>query len=372
MMTNPFDWTILPQKQAETFQAEIISNSPFGVPLQKLGEKSASKDTRGLCETKHFVETWVSLGVGDQDPTKITTDSEAKKYIVPGESSLIVAFYPQDTSGGGKVEAWFNKWIVTPLINTGAVVLSPLGVLLISVGDFMSNAAFWVTGGAIGSDITLEDWGQDVVETIPTDSRGGNFLTAVGCTFSWFDACYNEEGERERGLWSYFAENYQANEAGETTDSLFGTTLHPANADAHKVLVDISVERPNGVVVQKHRKFVAGLPEIYEQDGDVFQKPGLGVFAIDEPGEWTVRITPAAWGTCANVEWESVETFTVETPDGWDSSETTADESEAKETTQKVNQWLEDAGLPTGVTVAAVATAAIVGVSLFSFKLLSR
>lgn len=369
MMTNPFDWTSLPRKQAETFQAEIISNSPFGVPLQKLGEKTASKDTRGLCETQHLVETWVSLGVGDQDPSTIRTASEAKRYIVPGESNLIVAFYPQDTSGGGKVEQWFNDWIVTPLIKTGAVVLSPLGVIAITAGDFISNTAFWVTGGAVGGRVTREEWGQNVVDLIPTESAGGKTLTAIGCTITpWMKVCRDSDDKLDRGLWSVFS----ADTVGEATDSLFGTTLHPANADAHKVLVEISVERPNGVVVQKHRKFVAGLPEIYEQDGEVFQKPGLGVFAIDEPGEWTVRITPAAWGTCANVEWESVETFTVDTPEGWNPSETLLEPDEATETTQRVNQWLEDAGLPAGVTVAAVATAAIVGVSLVSFKLLSR
>ena len=108
MIYNPFDLFIPSQHmlRAETYSAEIIRNSPFGVPLKKLGDYEKERDTGELCGSKHFVETWVSLGAVDEETaTTVGAMSEDKKYIIPGQSNIIVGFYPQDTRGGGIVEA---------------------------------------------------------------------------------------------------------------------------------------------------------------------------------------------------------------------------------------------------------------------------
>ena len=108
-------------------------------------------------------------------------------------------------------------------------------------------------------------------------------------------------------------------ETEEAYDTYFGTNYHNANANGHKILVEISVERPDGTVVQKHAKYVAGSPEVYDDEANtLYQKPGLGVFAIDDPGTWTVKLSPTAWATCANVDWSQVIRYRSTKPSWWD------------------------------------------------------
>ena len=155
-------------------------------------------------------------------------------------------------------------------------------------------------------------------------------------------------------------------------DTYWGTNYHSADAAAHKILVTITLEREDGTTVQKHEKFITGSPEVYEENGNIYQKPGLGVFAIDEPGTWTVTMSPIAWGTCSNVDWSNTYTIDVPKPEWWDLETESAQEEEIETLTAQMNTKLEDLGLPTGLTVAAVAGIAITGVALLSYKFLNR
>jgi hypothetical protein len=371
MIYNPFDLFIPSQhmRRAETYSAEIIRNSPFGVPLKKLGDYEKERDTGKLCGSKHFVETWVSLGAVDEETaTTVGAMSEDKKYIIPGQSNIIVGFYPQDTRGGGMVEAWFIEYIMTPLINTGKVLWGAGEVLTIGVGDFISNPVKWVS-----NEETRRDTAVSIIEAVPQDSTAGSVLTAIGCTFSWFSNCYDEDGNRDKGLWA--SEEFK-NETGTTTqmpdDTYWGTNYHSADAAAHKILVTITLEREDGTTVQKHEKYVAGSPEVYEENDNIYQKPGLGVFAIDEPGTWTVEMSPMAWGTCANVDWSKSYTIEVPKPEWWDDQTESEQEEEVEALTTQINTKLEDLGIPAGLTVATFAGLSIAGVALLSYKLLNR
>jgi len=374
MIYNPFDLFIPSQhmRRAETYSAEIIRNSPFGVPLKKLGDSEKERDTGKLCGSKHFVETWVSLGAVDEETaTTLGAMSEDKKYIIPGQSNIIVGFYPQDTRGGGMVEAWFIEYIMTPLINTGKVIWGAGEVLTIGVGDFISNPIKWVS-----DEETRRETAVNIIEAVPQDSTAGSALTAVGCSvYFWGDACKDDDGDLDRGIWSYFAEDFR-NETGTTTglpdDTYWGTNYHSADAAAHKILVTITLEREDGTKVQKHEKYVAGSPEVYEDSGDLYQKPGLGVFAIDEPGTWTVEMSPMAWGTCANVDWSKSYTVEVPKPEWWDEQTETEQEQEVEALTTQINTKLEDLGIPAGLTVATFAGLSIAGVAFLSYKLLNR
>ena len=378
MIYSPFDLVGLNNhfKSAETHRAETILNSPFGVPLRKIGTVDKKRDTGTLCGSRHYVETWVSLGATDEETaTEIGTMSDEKQYIVPGQSSIIVGFSPQDTSGGGKVQKWFEDFILTPLIETGKVVVGGLTgapqVLTIFVGDFISNPVNWVS-----SEAAKRETAQGIIDAVPQDSLAGGALTAIGCTFSWFDVCYDEDGKRDRGLWSYFtAEEFNSETAVETErayETYFGTNYHNASAAAHKILVEISVERPDGTVVQKHAKYVAGSPEVYDDEANtLYQKPGLGVFAIDEPGTWTVKLSPTAWATCANVDWSESYTIEVAKPSWWDERTESGEEQEIESLTANINEKLEDTGL-SGLTVAGLAGVSIAGVGLLTYMLLNR
>lgn len=368
MIFNPFDLTIPPpMKTNKQYRAEVIRNSPFGVPLKRIGEYDKERDTGTLCGSRHYVETWVSLGTVDEETaTEVGAMSEDKKYIVPGQSNIIVGFSPQDTGGGGKVQKWFEDYILTPLVETGKVVLGPT---VIFVGDFIKNPKKWVS-----DEETRRETAQTIIDTIPRDSTGGNFLTAVGCTFTWFDVCKDDDGNYERGLWSLLAEDFNSEvyiETEEEYDTYFGTNYHNANAGAHKILVDISVERPDGTVVQKHSKHVSGNPEVYEDGNDLYQKPGLGVFAIDEPGTWTVNLSPVAWGTCANVSWSKSYTIEVPKPSWWDERTESEEEQSIESLTANINEKLEETGI-SGLTVAGLAGLSIAGVGLLTYKLLNR
>ncbi len=358
MIYNPFDLVVpTTNHKAETYSAETILNSPFGVPLKLIGESTKERDTSKLCGSKHFVETWVSLGASDEETaTSVGAMSEDKKYIVPGQSNIIVGFSPQDTSGGGKVQKWFEDHILGPIIQGLGVVWDVTTPLRLVVGDFISNPSNWVSDKEV---------------------RRETALTAVGCTFTpWMSACQDDKDDLDRGLWSYFWAEEFKNETGTTTqlpdDTYWGTNYHNADAAAHKILVTITLERADGSIVQKHEKYISGSPEVYEEEGNIYQKPGLGVFAIDEPGTWTVTTSPIAWGACSNVDWSNTYTIEVPKPEWWDLETESAQEEEIETLTAQMNTKLEDLGLPTGLTVAAVAGIAITGVALLSYKILNR
>ena len=374
MIYNPFDLVVpTTNHKAETYSAETILNSPFGVPLKLIGESTKERDTGKLCGSKHFVETWVSLGAADEETaTSVGAMSEDKKYIVPGQSNIIVGFSPQDTSGGGKVQKWFEDYILGPLIDTGKIIWysssGAIKVLPIFLGDFISNPVNWVSDKEVRRETAV-----NIIDAVPQDSKSGSALTAIGCTFSWFSACYDKDGNRDKGLWA--SEDFK-NETGTTTqvpdDTFWGTNYHNADAAAHKILVTIMLERADGSIVQKHEKYISGSPEVYEEEGNIYQKPGLGVFAIDEPGTWTVTMSPIAWGACSNVDWSNTYTIDVPKPEWWDLETESAQEEEIETLTAQMNTKLEDLGLPTGLTVAAVAGIAITGVALLSYKILNR
>lgn len=382
MIYNPFDLFIPSQqmRRAETYSAEIIRNSPFGVPLKKLGDYEKERDTGKLCGSKHFVETWVSLGAVDEETaTTVGAMSEDKKYIIPGQSNIIVGFYPQDTRGAGIVEAWFIEYIMTPLINTGKVIWGAGEVLTIGVGDFISNPVTWVS-----DEETRRETAVSIIEAVPQDSTAGSTLSEIGCSVPGVNLvgyCRDGSNTGSKGLinriwnWEWDAEEFR-NETGTTTglpdDTYWGTNYHNADAAAHKILVTITLEREDGTTVQKHEKYVAGSPEVYEDGGDLYQKPGLGVFAIDEPGTWTVEMSPMAWGTCANVDWSKSYTVEVPKPEWWDEQTESEQEQEVEALTTQVNTKLDELGIPAGLTVATFAGLSIAGVALLSYKLLNR
>ena len=273
-MLSPFDLTLWPRTyQADTFSAEIIRNSPFGVPLKKIGSLEETKDIAKLCGSKHFVETWVSLGTGDETKYEVGVDSDEKKYVVPGESNIIIAFYPQDTSGGGAVQAWFEEWIFGPLITACKWAWNTGEEVVIGVGDFLTDTGNWVLPAEDRRDIA-----EGIIDYVPEESIVGGVLTAIGCTFSWMSACKDEDGKQDRGFWSLFAEEYKT-ETGTTTElpdaSYWGTSYHNAAAEMHKILVTMTLERPDGSTTQKHEKYITGNVEVYVDDnGDLQQKPG--------------------------------------------------------------------------------------------------
>ena len=383
MIYNPFDLFIPSQqmRRAETYSAEIIRNSPFGVPLKKLGDYEKERDTDKLCGSKHFIETWVSLGAVDEETaTTVGAMSEDKKYIIPGQSNIIVGFYPQDTRGGGIVEAWFMN-ILNAFIDTGKLVFSGdwAEVLSIGVGDFISDPVKWIS-----SEETRRETAVSIIEAVPQDSASGTTLSEIGCSVpgvNFVGYCRADSDTGSKGLlnrgWNFVfgAEEFR-NETGTTTglpdDTYWGTNYHNADAAAHKILVTITLEREDGTTVQKHEKYVAGSPEVYEDSGDLYQKPGLGVFAIDEPGTWTVEMSPMAWGTCANVDWSKSYTVEVPKPEWWDEQTESEQEEEVEVLTAQVNTKLEELGLPAGLTVATFAGLSIAGVALLSYKLLNR
>ena len=94
MIFNPFDLIIHPSmKTSKQYSAEVIRNSPFGVPLKQIGDYEKERDTETLCGSRHYVETWVSLGTVDEETAvEIGAMSDDKKYIVRSNRILSWAF----------------------------------------------------------------------------------------------------------------------------------------------------------------------------------------------------------------------------------------------------------------------------------------
>jgi len=229
----------------------------------------------GLCGSKHAV--WIGI----QPPP-----AGGPNKIIPFENNIVVAFWANDTSGGG--------------------VLDP-GAIIGGIGTMITDPEEYETTVAKGLDIV---WSRDN-ETL------GDYVEAVGFTAVYvvtapvrvvatgLNKSYNyltDCGDR----W-YCAET---DESYKTDTDFLGMDYHSAAADFHKVSIEVTC-RQNGKTRVVHDTELSGTSAVY--DGNK-PKPALAYFVIDSPGQWKVRVKSMASGGCADPRLDVVETFTVAEP----------------------------------------------------------
>ena len=296
---NPFQHILLNSK-AQTFaaSADIPGSSPtVAIDLRK--NKTKERDPRGLCGSKHAV--WIGI----QPPP-----AGGPNKIIPYENSIVVAFWANDTSGGG--------------------VLDP-GAIIGGIGVAASDPKKYRETVDKGQDIVLQNY-EDCKEENGFWNCKGEFTEAViftglnqtfGRVGSWYAAVPNSvntianhyglwdsnEPEDEDDVW-YDPRDWLDAEQSFATDFL-GLDYHNLSADAHKVSVEVTC-RQNGVTRVVHDTELAGTSEVYGAGKK--PTPALAYFIIDSPGEWKVRVKSMASGSCADPRLDVVETFTVHPP----------------------------------------------------------
>ena len=123
---NPFQHNLL-NKQAQTFaaSADIHGTSP-AVEIDLRKDKTKERDPRKLCGSKHAV--WIGI----QPPPE-----GGPNKIVPFENNIVVAFWANDTSGGG--------------------ILDP-GAVIGGIGTMVSDPKHYEKTVATGLDIVNQNY----------------------------------------------------------------------------------------------------------------------------------------------------------------------------------------------------------------------
>ena len=247
----------------------------YDVAIDLRENKTKERDPRSLCGSKHAV--WIGI----QPPP-----AGGPNKIIPFENNIVVAFWANDTSGGG--------------------VLDP-GAIIGGIGTMITDPEEYEQTVAKGLDIV---WSRDN-ETV------GDYVEAVGFTAVYVvtapvrvvanvaNTSYNyltDCGDR----W-YCAET---DKSYKTDTDFLGMDYHSAAADFHKVSIEVTC-RQNGKTRVVHDTELSGTSAVY--DGNK-PKPALAYFVIDSPGQWKVRVKSMASGGCADPRLDVVETFTVAEP----------------------------------------------------------
>ena len=296
---------------SKTFKAsaDIPGSSPnIEIDLRKDKTKERdpgmfSKDTgyapTGLCGSKHAV--WIGI-----QPPPVGGPNK----IIPFENNIVVAFWANDTSGGGILDpgaimGGIGVAITDPkkyreTVDTGQQIVVQ------NLADCMDKeGTIWQCKG---------EWAEATVFTglNQTVGRAGSWVAAVPNSVNTIANHYglwdSNEPEDEDDVW-YDPRDWLDAEQSFATD-YFGMDYHSAAADFHKVSIEVTC-RHNGKTRVVHDTELSGTSAVY---GGNKPKPALAYFVIDSPGEWKVRVKSIASGGCADPRLDVIETFTVADP----------------------------------------------------------
>ena len=278
---NPFQYNLL-NKQAQTFaaSADIPGTSP-AVEIDLRKDKTKERDPRSLCGSKHAV--WIGI----QPPP-----TGGPNKIIPFENSIVVAFWANDTSGGG--------------------ILDP-GAVIGGIGTMITDPTHYENVVKEGYDIIKQQYEDGDASWL--EYRAYQVVYAGSMPARWVA----NMGNSASTIWNksklspknWFAETNES----FATDYL-GMDYHNVGAAAHKVSIEITC-RQNGVTRVVHDTELAGTSEVYAGNQPL---PSLAYFVIDSPGQWKVRVKSMASGSCADPRLDVVETFTVVSPPPTDES----------------------------------------------------
>ena len=282
---------------SKTFKAsaDIPGSSPnIEIDLRKDKTKERdpgmfSKDTgyapTGLCGSKHAV--WIGI-----QPPPVGGPNK----IIPFENNIVVAFWANDTSGGGVLDpgaiiGGIGTMITDPeeyeqTVGSGQqIVVQNLADCMDKEGTIWQCKGEWAEATAY-TGVYIVTAPVRIVAAVANKSY--NYLT--DCGDRWYCA--------------------ETDESYKTDTDFLGMDYHSAAADFHKVSIEVTC-RQNGKTRVVHDTELSGTSAVY--DGNK-PKPALAYFVIDSPGKWKVRVKSMASGGCADPRLDIVETFTVAEP----------------------------------------------------------
>jgi hypothetical protein len=282
---------------SKTFNASAdIPGYDVAIDLRK--DKTKERDPKKICGSKHAV--WIGI-----QPPPVGGPNK----IIPFENSIVVAFWANDTSGGG---------ILDPGAIIGGITVAATDpkkyretvdkgqdIVIQNYEDCKKENGFWNCKGEFTEAVVFSGLNQTV-------GRAGSWVAAVPNSVNTIANHYglwdSNEPEDEDDVW-YDPRDWLDAEQKFATDFL-GLDYHSAAAMTHKVSVEITC-RQNGKTRVVHDTELSGTSEVYDGNKPL---PALGYYTIDSPGEWKVRVKSIASGGCADPRLDVVETFTVAEP----------------------------------------------------------
>jgi LPXTG-motif cell wall-anchored protein len=236
--------------------------------------KSNRADTNLLCGSEHSFDVAYSSQNG---------------VAVPIKDYIVVAFTPQDTSGGGKVEEYFNRIV-------SGVVSAPS-----QAGE------------------ALADWSRDRGVVYGEGVEGGfakGYKESVDWTGTQIKKLKFWAEETSFSADSPFYTPYSSKTTFNT--DWVGTEYHPVNAVYHRIRIKIYCTY-EGIKSKKYDSELAGCSPLVSGDEciDCCDTVSISQFLINSPGTWEVEISPIASGSCSNPKYTDKGSFEVPTPEGW-------------------------------------------------------
>lgn len=241
--------------------------------------KSNKADTNLLCGSEHSFDVAYSSQNG---------------VAVPIKDYIVVAFTPQDTSGGGKVEEYFNRLV-------SGVVSAPS-----KAGE------------------ALADWSRDR-GVVYGEGVEGNIAKGIKNTGDAILDIPSNAGKIWDSIWdaetSFSADSpFYTPYSSKTTFNTdwVGTEYHPVNAVYHRIRIKIYCTY-EGIKSKKYDSELAGCSPLVSGDEciDCCDTVSISQFLINSPGTWEVEISPIASGSCSNPKYTDKGSFEVPTPEGW-------------------------------------------------------
>ena len=246
-----------------------------GTKIQKVGEKTRSKDPDTLCASKHNAVIGVT-----------TTDTGE---IIPFESSIVVLFTAADTAGAGLVGEAYTTLIFDPLEYERVV--------------------------KEGKDIMAQKYEDG--EASALEYYGYNTAYYGSMPVRWVVTAPSNAKKIWKSIFG--AESFNAD--------VWGTDYNYEDSPAHKIRIKIT-NKFNGVIRTVYDSELAGSSTTFKEGGKTFVEPSVSYFAVDSPGLWTITADSIGSGSCANPKLALRETFNVATPENWGKDEPEDSESE--------------------------------------------
>ncbi len=267
-------------------------------------DKTKERDPASVCGSKHSV--WIGI-----EPPPVGGPNK----IIPYENNIVVAFWANDTSGGG--------------------VLDP-GAIMGGIGTMITDPKEYHDTLGEGQSVVWQEW-KDCSGVGECAGKGTQLVV-----YSVANVTVGVVGRAVGGLFSAGKAIGKAtcfwcaeSEAESFETDWVGLDYHNLSAAAHKVSIEISC-RYQGKTRIVHQTELAGTSEVYGMEKN--PKPALAYFVIDSPGEWKVRVKSLASGTCADPRLDVVETFNVAEP----KSTAEAEDSDSKESPAALDRLFAD------------------------------
>lgn len=269
--------------------------------MKSLINKTHETDKGSLCDSMHTIEVGV-------------TENE-NGIIVPMQSYILVSLDARDTSGGGIYESWFSTIVSAPL---KSVQWAGTSLADYSREKGVVYGEGFVGGFAKGYKTTIDSTGS----FIKKGAKKLKFWAESPMDYTPYNnpLIFNATTDEDWGNKDWTSLDSWMKNDGEavTWSDMFGTSFHPADASRHKIRFQAWCSYKGNKRKMYDSEISGCRPTVVSGECiDCCELTSFEEFLISSPGDWEVKVTSVATGSCASLGYEETATFTVPEPEGW-------------------------------------------------------